>query len=112
MNKNIQLQPLRIPAGWAVLHHDLTKISLEEIDDANCYTYLKEDLLLLTHPVFNRTIALGCYPAGNKAAGAYQLDVYEGDCAGDKIVTFRTRDRHRLVHEIETMFLKLSTGSI
>ena len=105
---DIPLQPLRIPSGWLVAHND----GLYEIDPSGKTipkdihdSYFREDMLQLWHDTRNRLIDVGWYPEGDLQHGQYGLVLYEGDATGRQLYEFRTRDRLKLVAEIERLLV-------
>ena len=63
----------------------------------------KEDMLQMAQPHSRKLLDLGWYPDGDLVNGSYRLVVFEGDFQGRLIHRFETRDRQRLVDEIERL---------
>jgi hypothetical protein len=92
----LQLQPLRVPAGWTVTYND----GLYEVDpppdaepDGAPRWLFKEDMLQMRHEGADRLLDVGWYPDGDVAGGGYVLVVYEGDVHGRLLHESRGRDR-------------------
>ncbi len=69
---DIPLQPLRIPSGWTVEFNDgFYEIdpSAEVIPEDKHIWFFKEDMLLLTHNHYKRSLAVGWFPEGNLQSG-------------------------------------------
>ena len=112
---DVPLQPLRIPAGWAVAYND----GLYEIDpDAKLIPrdkhlwFFKEDMLQLKHSQSDRRIDVGWFPSGDLDKGEYALHVHKRDWRGPLLHEFRTRNRRSLVAEIERIMFEAATRAL
>jgi hypothetical protein len=109
------LQALRIPEGWRVDYNNaFYEIDINEglIPQAERWWLFKQDMLQMTHEIRNRLLDLGFLPEGDFANGSYKLVLYEGDFNGRLLHTFRTRDRKRLVAEIERILAEVTRGAL
>jgi hypothetical protein len=65
---------------------------------------LYEDMLRLANPGANRLLDVGWYgPRPSDPAGTFAVCVYEGDVTGQKLAEFRSRDRLRVLAEVERL---------
>src|SRR5438552_2819501 len=106
------LQPLRIPAGWAVSYSKLHEIDPANVRVDDRYWFLDEDLLQMRHDRFNRLLDVGWYPSGDSAEGAYGLVIYEGDFHGRLLFEYRTPSHSKLIAEIERLLEEMSEGRL
>lgn len=111
----VPLQPLRVPAGWAVVYNN----GLYELDpspkvvpEPDRWWLFKEDMLQMRHERRDRLLDLGWYPEGDLVQGHYGLVVYEGDFRGRLLFAFSTRDRLTLVAEIERLLRAVADGQL
>lgn len=112
---DISLQPLRIPSGWTVEFNDgLYEIdpSAEAIPQYKHICFFKEDMLLLTHNHYKRSLDVGWFPEGNLESGEYGLTLFESENYDHRIHEFRTRDRQALVSEINRLLIEVSDGNL
>ena len=108
-----RLQPLRIPSGWTVAFNDgLYAIDPDGIGEDDGGTCFREDMLQMTHEHFNRVLDVGWYPSGDLSEGNYGLHVHEGDWHGRLLFELHTRDRARLVSEIERLLQEVCDGQL
>lgn len=112
---NVQLQPLRIPAGWYVGYNNgLWEIDpdpeLVPADDR--WWIFKEDMLQMTHPRFRRMLDVGWYPEGDLSNGHYRIVVHEDGFRGRCLHELVTRDRLLLVEEIERLLGAVCDGKV
>jgi ribosomal protein S27AE len=111
----VPLQPLRVPAGWAVEHNNgLYELdpSPELVPEQDRWWLFKEDMLQLRHGRRDRLLDLGWYPEGDLVQGHYGLVVYEGDFRGRLLHESSTRDRPALVAEIERLLQAVADGRL
>lgn len=99
------LQPLSIPVGWFIEHHDF-----RELDPApGRGIHFREDLLQLVHQPSGYVVDLGWYPSGDMEGGQFTVSVVRGDWDAP-LHEFRSRDRARVVAEIERLLLEYSAA--
>lgn len=115
MLHDLQLQPLRIPAGWLVSYNN----GLYEIDpdpavvpEADRWWVFKQDMVQMRHEATNRLLDIGWYPEGDLAGGGYGLVVHEGDFRGPELHRFSTQDRAALVAEVERLLVAIAAGEV
>ena len=96
------LQPLRIPAGWAVLYHDLREI--DPSPEAFAGSWLREDLLQLKNDRADVLVDVGWYPEGDPD-GKYSVVMYRGDFRGQRMHEYHTPNRLPMVAEVERLLL-------
>ena len=99
-NRTFELQPLRIPAEWAVVYNAFSEYDAEK--DGAEYAYeLCEDLLQLKNK--NLLIDLGWYPEGD-IEGSYKLylvDVTKHSPFGSPLEVFGARSKKEVINRIE-----------
>ncbi|WZO98978.1 hypothetical protein EP7_000569 [Isosphaeraceae bacterium EP7] len=96
------LQPLRIPAGWAVLSHDLREI--DPSPEAFAGSWLREDLLHLRNGRTDVFVDVGWYPEGDPD-GEYSVVVHRGDFRSERLHEYRTPNHLPMVAEVERLLL-------
>ncbi len=103
MQRDVRLQPLRVPSGWLVAYNELAELDPDpaSVDRDQAIVFFGEDLLQLERPACNRFLDVGWYPSGDLAEGQYRLVLYEGDFHGRLLHEFATRSRSALVTELE-----------
>ena len=100
--KRAPLQPLRIPAGWSVVYHDLRECD----PDRGREDEFREDLLQLVHAASGYLLDVGWYPQGDVEGGEFMVCVVRGDFEDGRVHEFRSRDRLRIVAEVEELLAK------
>ena len=95
------LQPLRIPAGWMMLYNDFREADPSPQSIAG--QVLRDDLLQIKHPRSDILIDVGWY--GDADSGRFSISVQEGDFRGRCLHEFHSRDRPRVVAEVERLLL-------
>lgn len=98
--KPFPLQPLRIPAGWQVLHNTFSEYD-PAVDSLEYADELCEDLLQVQN--HNLLIDLGWYPEG-KTDGSYMLCLVDvsSECPFDSPLTIcRSQSKQEIVERIE-----------
>lgn len=111
----VLLQPLRIPAGWAVEYNNgLYELDPcpEHVPEQDRWWLFKQDMLQLRHERRDRLLDLGWYPEGDLAQGHYGLVLHEGDFRGRLLHQSATRDRTALVAEIERLLQAVADGQL
>ena len=111
--EKLELQPLKIPAGWSVeINHfyDLEPVSEDiEIRDKRFYEkdgwkYFDEDLLFLIKRLNKRTwlkLDLGWAPSRSRE-GRFVLSVYKED-PHESLVRFESRSKEAIVEKINSI---------
>jgi hypothetical protein len=110
-----RLQPLRVPAGWAVEYNNgLYELgpSPEQVPEVERIWLFKQDMLQMRHGRRDRLLDLGWSPEGDLERGHYALALYEGDCCGRLLHEYATRDRLALVAEIERLLRAVAEGRL
>ncbi|WP_163831836.1 hypothetical protein [Spartinivicinus ruber] len=118
MNKdfsNLELQPLRIPAGWFINYNN----GFWEIDPDDClipeddrWWIFKEDMLQMYHKNYNCLLDLGWYPEGDLINGSYKLQVFDGDFHGNQLAELRSKGRSIVVSKIENILKLVAEGKL
>lgn len=118
---NTTLMPLRVPGGWAVLHH-----SFGDVDPIVCngsivnFEYYQEDLLLLQsiEPAGTQwapkpngyLLDLGWYPDADPN-GAYRIRIIRGKNGHNILITTTSKDRQKIRMVIEQCLDLLNRGT-
>jgi hypothetical protein len=95
------LQPLKVPAGWSIEYHDLRELDPATGRELN----FRDDLLQLVHQLSGCVVDVGWYPSGDMERGQFAVYVVRGDWA-TPLHEFRSRDRVRVVAEIERLLVE------
>ena len=108
--KPLRLQPLRITAGWRIDYHiffdvPLTRSNVEE-------GIQKQNLFQAVHEGHGILLDLGFTPEGDFKRGAYRLVVYRGDFTGKLLYKFSSREKRRIVAEMERVFAAVTSGNL
>lgn len=108
--KPLHLQPLRVTPGWRIDYHlffdvPLTRANVEE-------GIQKQNLFQAVHPGRGILLDLGFTPEGDFKRGAYRLVVYRGDFTGKLLYKFSSREKRRIVAEMERIFSVVTAGRI
>ncbi len=96
----MKLQDLQISQGWFISYNQFYNIEPSKNTVENIDTYLNEDILQFKHDANNRLIDLGWNPELDWEKGAFTLVVYEGDFCGKLLYELRTKDKAKVVAEI------------
>lgn len=99
-----RLQPLRIPAGWAVEYNDFREV--DATAEAVGSLVVREDLLQLRHLRSGVVVDLGWY--GDERTGQFLVLVHAGGFDGDRLHEVRGRDRTEITREIEALLERLN----
>jgi hypothetical protein len=111
MASEYRLQPLRVPTGWTVTWNG-GLYEVEPDPSAGVEDLFGEDLLQMRHNGRNRVLDVGWYPTRDLVNGSYGLVVYEGDFHGRMLFEFRTRDRRKLVGEVDRLLDEIAEGRL
>ena len=111
-NPGVQLQPLRVSAGWTVRYNTFCDVSAMAESVDNQTTYLTQDLLQLRHDRSEHLVDLGWTPDGELEKGEFHLHVYEKDVRGKEVFSLRTKHKNVVVAEIERICREISDGRI
>lgn len=108
------LQPLRITSGWTVSFNDgLYAIDPESAPLNDFICYFKADMLQLEHKRYNRLLDLGWHTSDyGTRKGSYVVQLLEGDFRGALLHKFTTRNRIKLVAEIERILYAVTEGKL
>jgi hypothetical protein len=109
---NIELQELKIPAGWFVSYNQFYNLSPSKDTVESIDTVFTEDILQLKNKDRNRLLDLGWYPEGEFNTGNYRLVVYEKDFHGTLLHELKTKDKQKVVSEINRLLRDISNGSV
>jgi hypothetical protein len=101
----MKLQSLQIPQGWFIDYNQFYDIEPSKINIEDISTYFNEDILQFTHKKNNKVIDLGWYPERVWDEGAFTLVIYEGDFHGKLLYKLRTKDKTKVVNEINRLLL-------
>jgi len=108
----LELQELKIPAGWFISYNQFYNISPSEETVDSVDTVFIEDILQFTNDSRNRLIDLGWYPEGDFTIGAYGLVVYEGDFRGKLLYELKSKSKQEIVSEINRLLLDITEGHL
>lgn len=102
--EDFELQPLRIPYGWRVIHNMFFDVDPDpnlkiEGYQESCWLLFDEELLLLEHDKYEFIIDLGWNPSHSPDTGSYLLWVYQKG-KSDTMVQYRTKDRAKITEKI------------
>lgn len=115
LQAGVRLQPLRVPAGWAVEYNNgLYELDPcpEHVPEKDRWWLFKADMLMMRHGRRDRLLDLGWYPEGDLVRGHYGLAVYEGDFRGRLLHESAVQDRPALVAEIERLLQAVADGRL
>jgi hypothetical protein len=107
----LNLQPFRIPTGWKVqwnMFDEADPVFFTEEDSDYRYSFM-EDLLQLQKDSF--TVDLGWYPEG-KVDGEYLLVLIKNENWSEPIFDFSSRDKGRIIQEIERLLQNTYSASV
>lgn len=108
----LELQELKIPAGWFIAHNEFYNIYPSEETVESIDTVFIQDILQLKNEYRNRLIDLGWYPEGEFNGGAYGLVVYEGDFHGKLLFELNSKSKDEIVSEINRLLLEIAYGRL
>jgi hypothetical protein len=110
---DIQLQPLRIPAGWSVTFNEFRELDPEAIldPDSTLWSYFREDMLQVEHAATSTMVDLGWYPECD-ATGTYRALVVQIHDVQEQTVeawqtpraTFTSRSLVQVIAQLEMWF--------
>lgn len=106
----LELQELRIPAGWFISYNQFYDVSPSKETVESVDTEFTEDILQLENKHRNRLMDLGWYPEGDYKNGSYRLVVYEGDFQGKLLYEFDSKYKQDIVSEINRLLLEITDG--
>lgn len=108
--KPLRLQALRVTSGWRIDYHAFYDVPLTR---ANVQAGIqKQNLLQAKHDRHDILLDLGFVPEGDFKRGAYKLAVYRGDFTGELLHAFSSREKRRIVAEIERLFAAVTSGTL
>ncbi len=104
----MELQNLQIPQGWFISYNQFYDIEpcKDTVEDVN--TFFNQDILQFRHDAADRLIDLGWYPEFDWENGAFKLVVYEGDFRGKLLYELQTKDKDKVVSEINRILLAIT----
>ncbi|MFP2904215.1 hypothetical protein ACLESD_03890 [Pyxidicoccus sp. 3LFB2] len=99
-------QPLRIPGGWSVEHHELVQLEPASLaEDARSWDCFTEDLLQLREARHDLLLDAGWYP-GSEPGGRFRAVLLRGQDWANPLEVYETRRLSELVLRIEDWLVR------
>jgi hypothetical protein len=105
--QDIQLQSLRIPAGWHIVYNHFcdmepgTNIYVDGLPDGDVWELFLQDLLLMENAHLNLALDLGWVPEAD-LNGKYKLTLLQGTEWENPIAFYKTSSKSEIVDKINS----------